>query len=288
MKREIDKASPVPYYHQLREIIQAQIEEGALAPGVQLPSEPELCEMYGVSRTVVRQALSELGNDAVVSRRKGKGTFVGAHKRNDHLAETLTGLHEDIVASGERLDDSVLRLERIAAPAHVARLLQVDDGSMVVVLERLRSVGGGPYVLTHSFMPLPQCEAVLGFDMRQRSLYDVIQHDLKLEIDNAWRTIEATVATTSLARQLDVPSGSPLLVLKSVAYLADGRPIEYFIAWHRGDRSRFEVHLHRPSATPPYPVTQRILFADEDGDGGLLERVKRSTKRVAGERHADL
>jgi GntR family transcriptional regulator len=267
MRQAIDKASPLPYYHQLREILQAQIERGDLPVGTQVPSEPELCAQFDVSRTVVRQALGELAIEGIVTRLKGKGTFVAGRKQSDHLAEALTGLHDDVVARGEHLDDTVLRLEQVPLPPHVARLLEVDDSAEGVFLERLRSVGGGPYVLTRSYMRLPECTSVLAIDMRERSLYDVIQHDLGLPIERASRTIEAGAATAALARMLDVPSGSPLLILKSVAYLADGRPIEYFIAWHRGDRSRFEVHLNRKGAVATHPSTQRIVF-DPDGANG--------------------
>jgi GntR family transcriptional regulator len=42
-----------------------------------------------------------------------------------------------------------------------------------------------------------------------------------------------------------VEVGSPLIELDSVSYLKDGRPLEYFHALHRGDRTRFEVDLVR-------------------------------------------
>ncbi len=51
----IDKSSPVPYYYQLRQILEAEIASGRIGVGDRLPSEAELCESYGVSRTVVRQ-----------------------------------------------------------------------------------------------------------------------------------------------------------------------------------------------------------------------------------------
>ena len=264
MTQAIDKSSPVPYYYQLREILDGQIERGDLAAGAQLPSEPELCEVFEVSRTVVRQALGELAVSGLVTRLKGRGTFVAGRKRSDHLAEALTGLHDDVVSSGETLDDSILRFERVVLPPHVARLLEVDSSAEGVFLERLRSVGGGPYVLTRSYMRLPECASVLTIDMRERSLYDVIQRDLGLQIEAASRTIEAAVATPAVAKMLDVPPGSPLLVLQSVACLADGRPIEHFIAWHRGDRSRFEVHLRRQGAAAASSEMQRIVFAPDD------------------------
>ena len=45
------------------------------------------------------------------------------------------------------------------------------------------------------------------------------------------------------AHLLRMRVGEPLLVLRSISYTADGRPLEYFVARHRGDRSAFEVEL---------------------------------------------
>ena len=81
--------------------------------------------------------------------------------------------------------------------------------------------------------------------MRERSLYETLETELGLRLDHGRRTLEAAVASKEHARLLDIKPGSPMLLLKSVAYLMDGRAIEYFLAWHRGDRSRFEVHLRR-------------------------------------------
>jgi GntR family transcriptional regulator len=61
---EIDRSSPIPYYFQLQEVLQNWIEENHIPSHTQVPSEAELCERFGVSRTVVRQALwgsSEMG-----------------------------------------------------------------------------------------------------------------------------------------------------------------------------------------------------------------------------------
>ena len=59
-RRTIDSSSAVPYYQQLKDILRADIERRDLRPGARLPGDHELCERFGVSRPVVRQALSEL------------------------------------------------------------------------------------------------------------------------------------------------------------------------------------------------------------------------------------
>ena len=73
----VDRDSYVPYYVQVRDIVRGQIENGPWAPGSQIPGEPELCEVFGVSRTVIRQALRELEYGGLIVREKGRGTFVG-------------------------------------------------------------------------------------------------------------------------------------------------------------------------------------------------------------------
>jgi GntR family transcriptional regulator len=66
-----------------------------------------------------------------------------------------------------------------------------------------------------------------------------------LKIHRGRRTLEAVAADEREAYLLKVRVGAPLMLINSVSYLADGRPIEYFHALHRGDRSKFEVALIR-------------------------------------------
>jgi multiple sugar transport system substrate-binding protein len=73
---EVDPASAVPLYFQLKNIILDRIERGELRPGDQVPTEGELCQRYRVSRTPVRQALLELSREGVLVRQAGRGTFV--------------------------------------------------------------------------------------------------------------------------------------------------------------------------------------------------------------------
>src|ERR1043165_4851089 len=88
----LDRASPIPLYYQVKQHISAQVATGVLVPGQQLPGEHELCRLYDVSRTVIRQALNELGYEGLIDRRRGKGTFVAKTKVPEGLMCGLTGL----------------------------------------------------------------------------------------------------------------------------------------------------------------------------------------------------
>ncbi len=245
MAHKIDFASHIPYYFQLLEIIKSQISGEVWKAGERLPSEPELCQQYGVSRTVVRQALQELEYNQLITRLKGRGTFVAEAKIEESLVQQLTGFHQDMTERGYAVQTQVLRHEVLPAPDKVASLLRLQSSSPVFCIERLRFVDGEPIVLVTTYLPQALCAGLEQYDLEQRSLYDVLENEFGLEISHGRRTIEAVGALRREAQLLQVPEKSPLILLDSVTCLGDGTPVEYYHALHRGDRSRFEVELQR-------------------------------------------
>jgi GntR family transcriptional regulator len=252
----IDKTSPVPFYYQLRQILEQAISSGVLAVDDKIPTEAALCERYDVSRTVVRQALSDLERTGLVSRHKGRGTFVASPKVSEFVAQTLTSLHEDLSARGERLETQVLRFEIEPVSSHVARMLDLPESEDIVLLERLRFLRGEPLVVTTAYMPYSLCGPILELDMADRSLFETYERELGFKLHRGTRAIEARAAGGEVAEQLGVSEGAPVLVFSGVTYIEDGRAIEYFVGVHRGDRSRFETELFRPSTEAEAPAPQ--------------------------------
>src|ERR1700721_647255 len=76
LSMSISRGSPVPLHHQLRQLLQDQIERGSLRPGQQLPHERQYAEHLGISLAPVRQALLDLARLGYLIRGRGKGTFV--------------------------------------------------------------------------------------------------------------------------------------------------------------------------------------------------------------------
>lgn len=241
----IRRDSPIPYYFQLEGFLKEEIEKGRWNPGQQIPSEAEFCEAFGVSRTVVRQALNELVNEGLLYRRRGKGSFVARPKIAESLVQNLTGFYEDMVAKGLTPITQVLEQKLIPASKKVAGMLSLKEGDQVIKMDRLRSINNEPILIVTTFIPYHICPTLLEEDLTKRSLYAVLEDRYKLEIARGRRTLEAISASEEDAKLLGIEEGDPLVLLKSVSYLKDGRPIEYFEAKHRGDRSRFEVELIR-------------------------------------------
>ena len=117
----IDRGSSAPMYDQLRQLILDGIDRDGLQPGDPLPGEHRLCEQYGISRTVVRQALAQLEHEGAIERIKGKGTFVAQPRTSESLVHTLVGLFDEVDRRGGHVRSDVLRHEIVDADAEVTR-----------------------------------------------------------------------------------------------------------------------------------------------------------------------
>lgn len=239
----IDFNSPIPYYLQLINSLREKIQQKSWLPGNQIPGEQDLCDQYGISRTVVRQALKTLEDEGIIIRRKGKGTFVAEPKISEGLVSKLTGFYQDMVERGMKPGTRVL--SQVIAPAteKTARYLGVEIGASLIVIRRLRFINDEPIQMVTTYIPEHFCPGLLNEDLSNRSLYEYMQKECGLVLKRAKRYIEAVSANESEAKLLNIERGTPLLMLDSVSYLEDGRPVEYYHALHRGDRSRFEVDL---------------------------------------------
>ena len=76
MTHRLDSSAPEPLYHQLRQDIVRRIETGEFGPGDRIPTEMEICEAYGVSRSTARQALGQLADEGVIIRTRRRGSIV--------------------------------------------------------------------------------------------------------------------------------------------------------------------------------------------------------------------
>lgn len=241
----IDFTSPIPYYHQLLEIIKHKIREGVWWPGDKIPSEAEMCETYGVSRTVVRQALHELESERIITKRKGKGTFVAEPKISEGLIQKLTGFYQDMVERGLEPKTKVLFQDIIPANLKIARFLDVPIGTDIVEIKRLRSIHDVPIQLVTTHIPLQLSPNLANIDLSNRSLYEYLEIENGVKIERGIRYIEAVLANQEEAMLLEIEEGDPLIMLDSFSYSETGQVIEYYHAVHRGDRSRFVVELLR-------------------------------------------
>ena len=144
----VDRRADTPLWLQLRLLIKRQIEDGALSPGEQLPSEAELCERFSVSRTVVREALGQLVVDGRIYKIKGKGAFVSKRKGDEEFVGTTMGFWEEMSGKGSQVQTKVLAQDLAEASERERAALRLDEHAQVVRLRRPPAAqGDAPEVL---------------------------------------------------------------------------------------------------------------------------------------------
>jgi GntR family transcriptional regulator len=262
MNEMINFESHIPYYIQLMDILKEKVQLGNWVPGDQIPGEQNLCDLYRVSRTVVRQALRELELEGVINRRKGKGTFISLPKISEGLVQKLTGFYQDMVERGLKPVTKVLHQNVSPSNEKVARFLDIKPGEKVIDILRLRFINDEPIQLVTTYIPFEICPVLASVDLTNRSLYEYLETEGGVFIARGRRYIEAVLANESEATLLGIERGAPLVMLDSISFSENGQPIEYYHALHRGDRSRFEVELHRSREPATRTLEPGQIFSD--------------------------
>ena len=112
----LNKETPVPLYFQLKTLILDRIKDGTYRPGDLIPTENELSSMFNISRTTVRQAVTELVRDGYLYRIKSKGTFVSKPKINQRVLSRYFSHDDAIRGAGRNMKMEILKKEVIVAP----------------------------------------------------------------------------------------------------------------------------------------------------------------------------
>lgn len=241
---EIDRSSPIPYYYQLQEILQTWVEENHISPHTQFLSEAELCERFGVSRTVVRQALLGLERDGLIYRAKGRGSFVAPPKLRQQITE-LTSFTQDMQERGVRPGARVLRQEMHPVSEATAQRLQIPSQTPVFCLERVRLANDEPLALEIAHLNFDGCESLLKEDFENQSLYAILATRYGITPFQAEQELEASVARPREAKLLNLQPGDPVMHIYRVTYDTDRHPFEATECVYRGDKYRFVALLRK-------------------------------------------
>ena len=128
----IDRASPVPLWHQLAQQLTAAVDDGRLQPGDPFENELALAARLNVSRPTVRRAMQEMVDRGLLVRRRGIGTTVA--NRKVHRRAVLSSLHDDLLRAGQVPTTSVLELRSVRdARAAAALDLPLDTDLLAIV-----------------------------------------------------------------------------------------------------------------------------------------------------------
>jgi GntR family transcriptional regulator len=219
-----------PLYRQIKELMVKSLEAGEWGPGDSIPSEAELALRFNVSQGTVRKAIDEMAAENMLVRRQGKGTFVATHNDPRSFFRFLRLVPD----SGEFKNSKSIPIDcwRAKAGGDVARMLQLDVGAPVIVVQRVLKFDEQPVVADEIYLPA-DLFGDLNLDILRQaegSLYSLFEERYGVRMIRAEERIRAVSADRLSSEMLGIAEGEPLLSVERVAFTYGNKPVE----WRRG------------------------------------------------------
>ena len=226
-------------YLKLSDQLAEQIMDGTLPEGTLLPSERELCQTHGISRTTVRQALQDLSRKGYCRAIHGKGTVVVRPQIRQEL-RSIYSFDEDMRRLGKQPETQIMDFVEIVPTGTVAARMQLPAGESVYRIMRLRLVKDAPMLLETNYLP---CSRFPGFSrqmLENQSLYRVLASEYSLNIDVAEETFEPILLRPMEAQMLHTDQGALGMLVERISY-EGGNVVE--ISKSVSPASKFKHHV---------------------------------------------
>lgn len=209
-----------------------------LKANTRIPSERDLCEMWGVSRSTLRQAVDTLVGWGVLYRVKGSGVYVAVPK----MARNMVGVDAvigELRQQGIFVSKKIVSARTLEATKQISRKLKIPLGRKVYEYIRLRKVDYIPSILETNYI---DCQEYPGFDEQytEKSSMDyMFEHIYHKKQTSGEEHISVTYASENEAQMLEVEPGAPLFFTSGVVEDENGMPITYYKQLIRSDQFKF-------------------------------------------------
>jgi len=239
-----------PLYARIQEYIAELILSGKLAPDSKIHSERDFSDDLGVSRMTVRRAITELVNEGLLERKHGSGTYVAKPKITYESSE-LTNYMQAIRRRNIACASQLLEFDEVVASRRLAESLQIEIGNPIYRVAMLRFANRVPVILERVFIPCSYSPRLEEWDLEKSSLNDLLTDVYHIDLGQISQTVEAVVAVDTVAQQLRVDEGFPLLMLSRVMF-EKGRekPVMFSQDFLRGDYARIHTDTQLEERSP--------------------------------------
>lgn len=241
----VDRDQAVPLYHQIFLQLREEITSGERAFGSRLPTEQELSAQFGVSRITARRALDELAENNLVERKRRVGTTVIFRSPAKPFQGNIEQALESLLTFGRATKVKLLEVDRVPARAPIDEALEVEPGSEVVRVVRVRWLDDCPIGYFVSFIPAHIGAQMTRAKLKTTPMLTLIE-EAGVHIGAAHQTISATLADAALSAVLQVDIGSPILRVSRTVLDTDGRPVQHNLAQFRPDKYQIRLDLNPP------------------------------------------
>ncbi|NJN94090.1 MAG: GntR family transcriptional regulator [Anaerolineales bacterium] len=222
--------------HIKRRILNEGFEDG------RIPSETDLANELGVSRTTIRDALSRLELEGVIYRKQGAGTFVNeAGLQLKTRLEEIWAYEAMLEAHGYTPSTRIISIEQQSAPASIARDLNLSADAPVVTIQKLFLADEQPVIMTINHLPLGLITLPYSRADFNSPMYQFLSQFCQQHLTYYLSEIVPLNASVELAETLCIPPDRALICFDEIGYNQDNLPIIKAYSYFRDDLLRLRL-----------------------------------------------
>jgi len=243
---EVNKESSVPFYLQVKEQMLGSIISD-FETGDKIDNEMDLCNIFGVSRPTVRQAIKELENEGFLTRIKGFGTFVKSKKIKTSLMQDVAFFTEELVAKNIKFINKILVKDKIIPKKETALILGLEKNEEIYYIERLRFVMNQPLYFTIIQIPEKTCPGFIENDLINNSTTALIESKYGIHISGIKRYLTPVNKNSfsKAAAVLLMERQEPFFYMRSILLDENERSIGFYEDFFSSEKSEFTFYTKR-------------------------------------------
>lgn len=204
-----------------------------------VPSETDLANELGVSRTTVRDALSRLENEGIVIRKQGAGTFVnqpGLQVRS--RLDEIWSYHAALRAHGYEPSTLVLDASVSKVKAQQIGELNLSPTDKLLIVKKLFLEDERPVILAVNLIPLRLISKPYTDEDLIEPIFEFLAEFGGQHLSYFLSEIVPLVGNGEISTHLGIPPGTPLISLEEVGYSEENEPILKAYSYFRDDLLR--------------------------------------------------
>jgi len=243
----INQQITIPLYSRIASSLRGKILSGQYEPGRKLLSEERLADYFNVSRITIRESLSHLEREELITRHRGKGTYVS--EKLPRIEQTVYTRLSDMVNSTQRgkvkpLGIWTVKIGQTSMANHIRTFFDLTNEDPITKIHRIEMRDESPLHLLENFMP-PEVSSHITLEdiAAKKSLFTILRDKIDLKIGRGEMYIEVVPADPEIAGILGCQVFDHFVRVQSSFYFSNGDPFQIVNYFMRAEHFKLKTDI---------------------------------------------
>lgn len=222
-----DKNSGQPLVAQVEDEIISMLRTETF-PNNRLPPEKKLAERFGVSLSVVREALLKLSEKKIISKKRGSGNYIHMSTLNSFdCLDQFPGFVQQLSAQGYHATEQIVQLKLVCPSETVYHELDLQENEQIMYCERIIYADGKPAVNCEDYLPPHIFKKGVDTLRANLPILEILSSYSEMEIAHGRLEFIPYISTDVEAKQLGVEVGAPMVAMAATYFSLEDYPVLY-------------------------------------------------------------